>query len=236
MRAFANVSAISLAWLIAIAKIKFQNETVNLKSGVINIKKLNLIQPSNLDKYFYECENEYREYSRHIEMLYKNHKTKIHGAGHIKRVLLNALIIMNCISDESFKFSETEKSAVINFCVFHDIGRDNDFVDDEHGRKSTRYMKEQKLEYLNLDKNYFDMVNLFIENHCLHDAIGINEADSLILKQNIDKNRIVFLFKLCKDVDGLDRVRLGDLDSNYLRTDSAKKMPLISYEILKRQN
>lgn len=36
-----------------------------------------------------------------------------------------------------------------------------------------------------------------------------------------------------KDADGLDRVRLGDLNVDYLRTDIAKKMPLIAQRLLK---
>ena len=47
-----------------------------------------------------------------------------------------------------------------------------------------------------------------------------------------DRLRAEHLFNVCKDMDGLDRVRLNDLDYRVLRTEFAKRLPLIAGGLL----
>ena len=45
--------------------------------------------------------------------------------------------------------------------------------------------------------------------------------------------RAEHLFNVCKDMDGLDRVRLNDLDYRMLRTEFARQLPLIAGGLLR---
>ena len=63
------------------------------------------------------------------ESLYQSH---IHGIGHIERVLLfGGLIAMqnHC--------SEEDTRLLLLACSYHDIGRIDDSLDDDHGRRSS---------------------------------------------------------------------------------------------------
>ena len=46
------------------------------------------------------------------------------------------------------------------------------------------------------------------------------------------RDEVQFLLQYFKDADGLDRVRLGDLNTKYLRTETAKRMTLVAQQIL----
>ena len=43
-----------------------------------------------------------------------------------------------------------------------------------------------------------------------------------------EKAHVVHLYNICKDMDGLDRVRFNGLDYRLLRTKYAKRLPLIA--------
>lgn len=43
-----------------------------------------------------------------------------------------------------------------------------------------------------------------------------------------DKKRACKLYEICKDMDGLDRIRFNGLDYRLLRTKYARRLPLIA--------
>ena len=43
-----------------------------------------------------------------------------------------------------------------------------------------------------------------------------------------EKERVIHLYYICKDMDGLDRVRFNGLDYRMLRTAYAKRLPLVA--------
>ncbi|MBP3442178.1 MAG: hypothetical protein J6L62_05170, partial [Clostridia bacterium] len=47
--------------------------------------------------------------------------------------------------------------------------------------------------------------------------------------------RLIDLYAICKDMDGLDRVRFNGLDVYQLRTTYARKLPLIAGALLKEK-
>ena len=47
-----------------------------------------------------------------------------------------------------------------------------------------------------------------------------------------DLGRAVKLYNIAKDMDGLDRVRFNGLDYRYLRTDYARRLPLVAGGLL----
>jgi len=169
-----------------------------------------------IDKYILYCE----------KISDKNFKDPIsvHGKLHTKRVLLLSLILAYYE-----KLNTEDKDILACAAVYHDIGRINDNVCYKHGEYSISKMLSQGIiKDVNTSKN--QILKYIIENHCINDE----QAFINIEKYNItDKNRALKLLKVFKDADGLDRVRIKDLDIKYLRTETAKKLPLVAQQLLK---
>jgi len=109
--------------------------------------------------------------------------------------------------------------------LYHDIGRTHDGVCYEHGRNSIQ--KALRLELIGGKVNEeSEILRYVIVNHCLHDF----KAESLDKYLIDNRERAVELLKLFKDSDGLDRVRIGDLDVKYLRYPvSGELVPFAEY-------
>lgn len=149
----------------------------------------------------------------------------VHGLLHTKRVLLLSLIIsyMEDLSDE-----DTE---ILAYCsIVHDIGRIDDSCDDLHGKRSVDKLIEKDLYTDWFYKDDLEIIKYIIKSHSISDK----KAEEAIWGEEIeDKKRATELLKAFKDADNLDRVRIGDLDTQYLRTSSAKKLPLVAIQFLK---
>jgi HD superfamily phosphodiesterase len=99
--------------------------------------------------------------------------------------------------------------------ILHDYGRIGNCNNTKHGYDGVEMLKSQGITF-NVT------IGDLIINHC--------RADSKILNKTV-------LHDILKDCDALDRVRTGDLDMNYLRTDLGKNMVDIAkelYDITKR--
>ncbi|MDD7304962.1 MAG: hypothetical protein PUG67_00080 [Peptoniphilaceae bacterium] len=140
-----------------------------------------------------------------IDILFKSH---IHGQGHIERVIFFAMIL-------SWKYQLTRKDTdILRYAAsLHDTRRIDDSYDTEHGHRAA--MESSKYAY-GLESKDLEILKAVMTAHSREDKEmekSINEFDI----ENID--RAIKLSKLFKDADGLDRVRLGDLDSKFLRND-----------------
>lgn len=89
----------------------------------------------------------------------------------------------------------------------HDVGRVDDGLDVEHGRRSAHWIKENLSD--EMPPELLDMIMYIVHWHVPSD----NEAPVMTTE-----------LQVLKDADALDRVRLGDLDSRYLRTDTAPSL------------
>lgn len=149
---------------------------------------------------------------------------KVHGLGHIYRVLLLSLIYYYNAGDS---LSPEDKNILIYFSLLHDIGRTNDWKDDSHGEKSVERIKEKPIEIkgLNLTEEDKAIASLVIRCHSISDTKGEVRIQSEMTKEH-SRDRALKLYRICKDMDGLDRMRLGKrgLDTSQLRTDYAKSM------------
>ena len=165
----------------------------------------------------------YKEYDRLILPELYHRPLGIHGVNHVRRTLLIAFLMA------SFDQLSTTQVRILGYAsVYHDIGRTHDGVDDYHGYAS--YKKVIKLGLLNDQKaTEVGMIKELIERH----AISDKNAFSLKSVNEDMQDEVNFLLRYFKDADGLDRVRLGDLNADYLRTDTAKKMTLVAHQILK---
>lgn len=148
-----------------------------------------------------ETEELYAKYAQYIKDYLFLLPFGGHGIGHTKRVLQLALMIAS-----SYTLTTSEIKTLAVSCCYHDIGRDRECVDDEHGAKSAKKFLKLKLNELhNLTQEELEIVLNLITMHSLDDALFVGGK------------RETFLFKILKDADALDRIRFSDLDPKFLR-------------------
>ena len=146
----------------------------------------------------------------------------IHGLGHIRRTLLLSLLMAHID-----QLSDQRTRILAYASVYHDIGRTHDGADDYHGYAS--YQKVIAKELLrNVETHDVNVIKELIERH----AISDRHAFDLESLKEPTKDEVGFLLRYFKDADGLDRVRLGDLNVKYLRTNAARKMPIVAQKLL----
>jgi len=144
----------------------------------------------------------------------------IHGVLHAKRVLLLSLALSHLN-----ELNEVDTGILTKASLYHDIGRINDGVCYEHGRNSIKKALELGLIDGEVNEEN-EILRYIIVNHCLRD----NMAKSMDKYSITDRERAMGLLKLFKDSDGLDRVRIDDLDVKYLRHPVSRELvPLAEY-------
>lgn len=154
-----------------------------------------------------------------------------HGIKHILRVLLLSLIYFYHSGE---RLSSADKSILVSFSLLHDLGRQHEEEDQSHGDIAVRLIEEQRLSIKGANLNTRDWIitKLIIENHCRDDEVGEMAIISADLSGR-QKKRAMHLYHICKDMDGLDRVRFNGLDYRRLRTPFAARLPLIAGSLLK---
>ncbi len=140
----------------------------------------------------------------------------IHGIGHTQRVWIHAMEIAAALD-----FSGWQREALSHAAIWHDIGRTNDHADYYHGAKSAG-----RVVGLGLHEGLRPIVRdtaLFAVTH----HSGSEEHAERAIAWLAEPQPCADVFRALKDADGLDRVRLGDLDPSYLRFDvSHERIPL----------
>ncbi|HPZ43296.1 MAG TPA: hypothetical protein PL078_04750 [Bacillota bacterium] len=147
----------------------------------------------------------------------------IHGVLHAKRVLLLSLALSYLNG-----LNKTDTGILAKASLYHDIGRTHDGVCSEHGRKSFQKAIGLGLIEGEVNENN-EVLRYVIVNHCLDD----NLAESLDGYLIDNRERAVRLLKLFKDSDGLDRVRINDLDAEYLRYPVSRKLVSFAEHLLR---
>lgn len=146
--------------------------------------------------------------------------SRIHGLGHIERTMLLGGML-------SWKESlSIEDSVLLQYaCGYHDIGRVCDGRDREHGFVAARRLRSSEFDavFSFLSKEDRRILCAMVSVHCLSDAMIPAFAEEYGMTSS-EAVRYERLTKLLKDADGLDRVRLGDLDGARLRSDAAREL------------
>jgi len=137
------------------------------------------------------------------------YQSYIHGLGHIERVLLfGGLIAMKNQCDEA------DTRLLLTACSYHDIGRVDDSLDDDHGKRSA----EKLPSVISLPAEDMAFVQAAIYAHSINDT----HMQDVIRNYGIyDKQRALNIARMLKDADALDRVRVCDLDPRFLRFPSS---------------
>ena len=154
-----------------------------------------------------------------------------HGVKHILRVLVLTLIYCQHSGDT---LSEEDRLILIYFSLLHDIGRDSEVEDETHGDKSVELIRRKniRIKGIQLTKKGYRIAKLLIRHHCRSDEIGLERIAKTPNFTTQDIARASGLYRIAKDMDGLDRVRFNGLDFRYLRTPYAKRLPLVAGGLL----
>ena len=132
------------------------------------------------------------------------HDSDLHGVGHLTRVL----ILQELICDELERDNISVNRVALRWAAAaHDVGRHDDGLDPDHGWRSAKWMQD------NL-KDVMSPETLDVATYIVHWHVP-SDSDAPVMTTEL---------KILKDADALDRVRLGDLDSSYLRTSVAESL------------
>lgn len=136
------------------------------------------------------------------------YQSKLHGRDHIERVMLFAsLLAYHLLLDAD------DTLLLLDACSYHDVGRVNDKLDDDHGKRSGEQIGHITGRAPGEESS---ILRAMVEAHSIHDK----EMDGIIWRHGVsDFPRAKRLSLALKDADGLDRVRLNGplLDPRYLR-------------------
>lgn len=154
-----------------------------------------------------------------------------HGVKHILRVMVLTLLYCHYSGSD---LSEEDKLILIYFSLLHDIGRDSEDEDDTHGDKSVDLIRKKniRLKGIQLSEKGYRIAKLLIRHHCRSDEIGLERISKVPNFSVQDVKRAGKLYRIAKDMDGLDRVRFNGLDFRYLRTPFARRLPLVAGGLL----
>lgn len=166
--------------------------------------------------------NLYKYHTKELLEDYFFNPDGIHGIRHAKRVLMLSLIFAKL-----YELDTRDRDILINASLYHDIGRVDDSIDFDHGRFSCD--KLQKLDLLEANDEDMEILRYVMTEHPRTDKIGFNNISKYNMK---DKDRAIRLLKIFKDCDGLDRLRINDLDISYLRTKYGTQLIDIAIHLL----
>lgn len=132
------------------------------------------------------------------------HESYLHGVGHLTRVFIMQELICNLLEEQGITVN---RQATRWAAIVHDVGRVDDGPDLDHGMRSAAWMKNNLQDKISPET--LDVATYIVHWHVPHDE----EAPEMIRE-----------LQVLKDADGLDRVRLGDLNPEFLRTDVAPQL------------
>lgn len=150
------------------------------------------------------------------------YKSRVHGSGHIHRVLLFAALIA---WQEDLPEDLTRQ--LFRAAAYHDVGRTFDGYDLDHGARSAQRLAELTGQ----SGDALAELQAAVTAHALPDA---RLEETVASFHPADFDRAVELTRLLKDADNLDRVRLGDLKVKFLRHESAQGLADFALRLLAR--
>ncbi len=203
---------------------RFQKEIVVYPEALTDIKEMTFFSYDDLQQQLRDngILSLYHYYDAHLRDQYFHRPRGIHGLSHTRRVLLLTLILAYM---EDLKTEE--RDLLCQAALFHDIGRRDDNFDPEHGRES--FIKLTRYGLVSLSGESLEILRFIVENHCVSDAQAREALPNYNLKY---PNEVLALYAIFKDADGLDRIRIDDLDVKQLRSVSAHRLLLVARQLL----
>ena len=141
------------------------------------------------------------------EALYMSH---VHGVGHIERTMLHG-----AMGAAAEPLSGEDTRLLLAMCAYHDTGRVCDYLDGAHGARSA----ERLASLTGLTGEALREAMAGVEAH----SLGDGAMEGILARYSpADLSRARLLAQLLKDADGLDRVRIHDLNLDYLRRPASR--------------
>jgi len=138
------------------------------------------------------------------------HRSDLHGQAHVARVMVHAMRLVEATS-------RPEHSARLWASVFlHDLARTHDGVCYRHGADAAQRLRDEP----ELQRRLAEAGLSEADHPAIEAAVTAHSAPKEVSRDHAHWPLIALL----KDADGLDRVRLGDLDPRYLRHPEAKAL------------
>ncbi len=151
------------------------------------------------------------------ESCYLHDARGIHGLGHAARVLVWADRIVAWMREQNI---EVDGDAVRWAAALHDVRRLDDGDDILHGERAARWIHSGGAAGFMI----LDEPRQAIVEYCCRWHVPADERAPAMTPELI----------CLKDADGLDRVRLGDLDPARLRTPYARQLPDAAQDLYDR--
>jgi hypothetical protein len=128
------------------------------------------------------------------------HRSYVHGQEHVSRVMIHGFLLLRLTRQEHL-------APLLWAAVYlHDLARMHDRICFHHGADAARRFHEFR--------DLFRTVGLLeADEHAVRTAV----AWHAVRREIAGSHRHASLVRLLKDADGLDRVRIRDLDPRYLR-------------------
>ena len=132
----------------------------------------------------------------------------LHGIGHIYRTMIACALLAQRL--------RMPRAGLIAFCgaYIHDLGRTNDFIDNEHGMNAVNW--------------HFDKYSELWEKYALTDEERVYIKQAVIQHSQKEWTRPgddgYDVMAILKDADALDRCRIGDLNPAYLRYSESRSL------------
>lgn len=206
---------------------KAETEIIVIPGKVQNVSRKKLLDTnsSEINAAVFKINKTYQSYKNKIISLYNKFPKGLssHENLHTLRVLLYTLIIS--------ELSQTSKDIMImaaDAAVYHDIGRNTDGIEPNHGVMSKKIYEE--------NNPINEIVSFAIEYHCESDE----EVKQAAQKRFENPNTVLRVLEILKDADALDRLRFGyyfqsndSLDVKQLRLEASKKIVPFANQAIK---
>ena len=148
-------------------------------------------------------------------------ESRVHGVGHIERTLLLGALIA-----AGEKLNAADAELLMEACAYHDTGRVSDGFDPAHGKRSAEKLKA----ITGRTGKEADIQRAMITLH----SIPKKHREEVFAGYGIrDTERAGRLTDMLKDADGLDRVRINDLDPKFMRTQTARELVDFSWKLFR---
>jgi hypothetical protein len=150
------------------------------------------------------------------------HPSTLHGQAHVTRVMVHAIRLVELTAQHAL-------GPRLWAAVFlHDLARRHDGVCHRHGADAAQRLRDEPELRARLAEAGLAETD--------HGAIGAAVTAHSAPKEVSRDHEHWPLIALLKDADGLDRVRLGDLDPRYLRNAAAPGMVDFAQQLFDETN
>lgn len=185
-----------------------------------------------------ESQESINELRSEVEQMKEHQGLFLHSNHHIANVVEFAYII----GKVDGKLDDKDFDLLIQAAKYHDSGREaSEWLSDNHSNPSSEHAGEQLAKTNNYTPEQIAMIKVAIRYH-EHNEKNKNEFDEEYFKKTAEMDGVPeekyetarLMCQYLKDADALDRVRLGNLDKGYLRTNVAKSDAL--YQLAVERN